>query len=210
MERESVLCIETRILKEKTKTQGFIPVSQLDLSEMLQIGPVWFAPRSVIEYDPGFRQIIPYIILKKSNSLLMYKRSIKGKEKRLHEQLSIGLGGHVELKDIVKSKRKIDFMATLRKSALREIKEEVFLPLTLIDTQQIIGYINDISTAVGRVHFGVVEVWTITDTNIKSTEESISDCRFISYEKLSRYKSKMESWSRLCVGQLRHNKPLHT
>lgn len=59
-----------------------------------------FIDRSSAEEDDKKKQIIPYVLLRdKDNNIFLYKR--KGNEKRLHGFYSIGVGGHIDLNDLI-------------------------------------------------------------------------------------------------------------
>lgn len=116
-----------------------------------------FHRRGPLESAPAMKQIIPYVIvgdiLKKK--ILCYVRPVDGNEDRLHGKASIGFGGHIELSDLEVQDKAARLFDIIICCAHREVQEEL-----KIDTSSLkftpIGYINDDSTDVGKVHFGVV------------------------------------------------------
>ena len=54
-----------------------------------------FLPREQAEYDNTVRQIIPYVILRRGRHYFLLRRLKKQTETRLHEKLSLGVGGHI-------------------------------------------------------------------------------------------------------------------
>ncbi|USN54983.1 MAG: NUDIX domain-containing protein [Candidatus Peribacteria bacterium] len=111
-----------------------------------------FKVRQDMEIDPSFQQPIPYTIIwnPELQKVIAYKRSsdetIAG-DQRLYGKWSIGVGGHIE-QDIVGDTSPVET------TALREIAEEAHI--TNLEKLELLGYINDNSDEVGRVHFGVV------------------------------------------------------
>jgi predicted NUDIX family phosphoesterase len=108
-------------------------------------------------------------------------------ESRLHEKVSIGLGGHVNPKDAAHSEKPWE-------SALkRELQEEVLIQGTW--EAKWIGFLNDDDTSVGKVHFGVVyKIESLTGkVGILETHKMKGD--FLSLSETEVLFDKMESWS---------------
>lgn len=127
--------------------------------------------RDGIEDDFSLKQIIPYVVLQNANRVFTYRRSKQAGEARLHNQVSIGIGGHIkqELDD------GITFHNTLQRAMKRELEEEVeidFIPDTTLSGYGSrllhIGYLNDDSNSVGRVHFGFVYRMWLNDEEAKT------------------------------------------
>jgi len=107
-----------------------------------------FIKRFVVENDPNYKQIIPYLVIKFNNKYFLFKRFPVGLEKRLFYKYSIGIGGHINEKDFNKNKDLIN-------SGLeREFNEELIYNGKL--NYKIVGLINDDFDEVGKVHFGIV------------------------------------------------------
>lgn len=207
MDTETILCIESKLLRKVIKSKGFIPVSKLEPEQFLNQNNVWFAPRAFLEHCTKFRQIIPYIILRHEDSVVIYKRTSRGNEKRLHKCLSIGFGGHVDLQDSVFKKSGVDVIATLRKASYREVNEEIIYDK--IKSKHFIGYLYENITEVDKAHFGIVEVWKLSKPYVAGIDKSLEECRFIKIEELWRHRNKMERWSFLCSLFLKEQRDLN-
>ena len=61
---------------------------------------------------------------------------------------------------------------------------------------------NDDSTEVGRVHFGVVHVFNLDEPKVEKREAMITNLEFLSRGELLKRRDTLETWSQLCVDQL--------
>ncbi|MFG0318937.1 MAG: hypothetical protein ACF8XB_16820, partial [Planctomycetota bacterium JB042] len=62
-------------------------------------GRGFFVERRFAEEDRAFQQVIPYVVVRRGEEVLLLKRSRRGGDARLHDKLSIGVGGHVNPPD---------------------------------------------------------------------------------------------------------------
>lgn len=153
-----------------------------------------FMRRADAEVDPDFKQIIPYAIFTHAGRVLNYVRGGKGGEKRLAAKRSIGIGGHMNDTDA----RGGAFDQDAYQQALqRELSEELHISTRY--TQRAVALLNDDTTEVGRVHLGVVHVFTCEGDNIRCAEDSLTDLRFTSPEELTQARASLETWSQICV-----------
>src|SRR3989337_1902194 len=103
-----------------------------------------FLPRSVMESEPAYKQIIPYLIFKNKNRYFLMQRQENASEVRLQNKFTLGIGGHVRQEDMTN-----DSIVTL---ARREFHEEVEYSSNF--TIEPLGVLNDDSSFVGKVHLG--------------------------------------------------------
>ena len=64
---------------------------------------------------------------------------------------------------------------------------------------RIVGLINDDSTPVGQVHFGIVHLCELGDENVAKGEACITDLKFLTVSELVERRDQMETWSQLCL-----------
>ena len=64
---------------------------------------------------------------------------------------------------------------------------------------RIVGLINDDSTPVGQVHFGIVHLCELGDENVAKGEACITDLKFLTVPELVERRDQMETWSQLCL-----------
>lgn len=129
--------------------------------------------RVFAETDDNYLQLIPYIVLRnEDNKYFAYMRGSSGNEGRLHGNVSIGLGGHVE-----EEPDEFDLEHVFYEAARRELEEEVGLK---ISRSELMRLTKDITTVlynpineVGRVHLAVIMVIDIQSLDIKQLEEGV-------------------------------------
>ena len=142
-------------------------------------------PRSTVETDFNFKQLIPYVVFRNGDTFFSYKRSTGQGEARLHGKYSIGIGGHINDENLFDACR-------------REIHEEVILPSTLDNDLCLVGLINDDTNAVGRVHLGVLFV--LDAAGIEPRENTMINAGYRSREELQTFP--LETWSQYALNAL--------
>ncbi|PEN61580.1 hypothetical protein [Bacillus wiedmannii] len=152
--------------------------------------------RGAAEENENFKQPIPYAVIKRGNEIFVYERLKGAGETRLHNKLSLGVGGHMNpVEDPSFSHLLIDNLK-------REIKEELIISGEEITELEIIGIINDDSDDVGKVHIGILVILNInegTQVEVRETEELAGE--FIPLEKLKDKETyeRLENWSKIVV-----------
>lgn len=158
-----------------------------------------------IEY-PEFVQIIPYYLFRNRGRFLHYLRPDKGSETRLHGKVSVGVGGHVDLADVVSDKDGcIDLAATLDKAGKREAAEEI--GVTIDDHAfRYIGVLYATDTDVDRLHLGIVGICDLSDdqaANLQINHE-IAEHGFATLAEIKARvdadpEKTLETWTRLVI-----------
>ncbi|WP_437132703.1 hypothetical protein [Bacillus atrophaeus] len=123
--------------------------------------------RGNAEENQNYKQPIPYAVLQKGDQVFAYKRLKKGGEKRLHDQLSIGVGGHMNAIEGT------NFWEAVTENLRRELTEELFISTSNLNLE-IVGLINDDLNEVGKVHLGVllvVKLPEIAEVSVRETDQ---------------------------------------
>uniref|UniRef100_A0A7C4RUI3 Phosphoesterase n=1 Tax=Desulfatirhabdium butyrativorans TaxID=340467 RepID=A0A7C4RUI3_9BACT len=128
----------------------FYPLTVSELRACLPFSCLHCLPRSDLETNPSYKQIIPYLLIHEgaSGRFACYRRS--GTEVRLHDMWSVGIGGHIDAAD---DRGQMDTLSLLHSGIRREIQEELGCAL---ENPRLLGIINEEITAVGTVHVGIV------------------------------------------------------
>ncbi len=195
-----ILAAQAKNLLPTYATTGFYPLDSSSIMRTLNDAGLWIGPRASLEIDPAYRQTIPYVLLRIDDRFVRYTRTVAGGEVRLHGRMSIGLGGHVDLSDVISSGTSIDLEATLMSAAKREVCEE--LGNVECVTREWIGILFDNDSDVGRVHVGVVSLWTLRSLPLESAEEAVGEVNLCSPSELTEHRPRLERWSELMLNYL--------
>ena len=188
---EHVMVIPNKLLLDAGSFQGI----SFDIHKFIGLiedpKATIFRKRQDVENDPQYKQIIPYAIFRHHFSVFSYRRGKLLSEKRLLGNYSIGIGGHISLYD------ENLFTETYEHGIEREISEEIVIGSKY--EKSIVAFINDDTNEVGRVHFGVVYLFTLEKPMVKPKEKSINDPKFLTIPDLKKNIIKFENWSQICI-----------
>jgi len=191
---ERVLCFERKLLEEIGVFQGL----SLEVEKYLPLlasSPLVYLNRGEAEQDRRYKQLIPYVLVICGEKILRYQRGKGGGEKRLHGLYSVGVGGHISEEDNGASSNDRGYQAGMR----RELMEEIAIDAA---NEPALAAINDDSTEVGYVHFGVVHIVRVPDESIAHRPSEISCPEFVTFAEAAKNPGGYESWSRLCLENL--------
>jgi len=192
---ERVLCFERKLLENLGVFQGL----SLDIEKYLPVltadRDLTYLNRSEAELDKRYKQLIPYVLLICNDRILRYRRGKGGQETRLHGLFSVGIGGHISEDDHGLFTTQQGYHEGMR----RELMEEVALEVT---NEAAVAVINDDSTEVGYVHFGVVHVMHVENESVAGRRSGILGPEFVPISEAVKDLSGYESWSRLCLEQI--------
>jgi len=198
-QQEQVLVIERKIIEQAGIFNGLMFDVDRYLSEIFVRGVPRFMDRSQVENDPGYKQLIPYVIMSYDGKYLSYVRGKRAGETRLVGLRSIGIGGHINPADDMPLFNN-DFYETYLAAVDREVAEEVAVETT--HSNQIVALLNDESNEVGSVHLGIVHHWALDAPKVDKREQMITQMTFMTPEELLEIKDTLETWSGLCVDHL--------
>jgi len=194
---EKVLGFPRALFEQLGTFQGFNPNVSRYLPSILDPKNNSFRQRAQAETDPGFKQIIPYVVITDGQRILHYVRGKKSGEQRLVAKGSIGIGGHINDED--HSLFAVGEQA-FRDAVEREVNEEI--NVEGVFDGKAVGLINDDSTEVGKVHFGVVHVLRRSPEQVKRRETLITQLDFLTAQELQSRRDLLETWSQLCLDNI--------
>jgi len=198
-QEEQILVIERKVLEQIGMFQGLAFDVERYLGRIFVQGVPRFMPRSQVEKDPTYKQLIPYVIMAHGGKVLSYVRGRRAGEARLTGLRSIGIGGHINPRDDMPLFN-TDFYQTYVAAVQREVAEEVSVKAHHSD--HIVALLNDDSSDVGRVHLGVVHYWILDSAQVSKREQMISQISFMSSAELQDVRDTLETWSQLCLDNL--------
>ncbi|MEX2546293.1 MAG: NUDIX domain-containing protein [Chloroflexota bacterium] len=141
-----------------------------------------FRPRPAAETDPSWKQIIPYLVLRDGERVLLMRRTRAGGDERLHERYTIGIGGHVNPGDT-------DPLDALRREWAEEIDAD-FEPAL-----EPVGVLNDDDNNVGTVHLGLVYSADAGGRPVAIRERLKLEGGFATFAEVGAIVTRLETWS---------------
>jgi len=189
---EYVLVFPTSVLKEEEYFQGLC----FDIEKYMKVinHNYRFIRRKNAEANYNYKQLIPYVILNYDDKIFSYRRGALLSEERLLNNYSIGIGGHISISDPNL------FTTTYSEGTNREVREELYLDTEYVD--DIVALLNDDSSEVGKVHFGIIHIFRLSKPLVRKKEKSINEAKFVSIKKLKKNIDKYENWSKICISNI--------
>jgi predicted NUDIX family phosphoesterase len=192
---ERVLCFKRKLFEELGMFQGLSLEVEKYLPVVTSLSQLVYLNRNEAEQDKRYKQLIPYVLLICNGKILRYRRGRGGQETRLHGLYSIGIGGHISDEDDGLFSKDVGYQAGMR----RELMEEVAID----EVHEVaVAVINDDSTDVGSVHFGVVHIMHVAEETIAGRRSGIVGPEFIAIAEAMKDPASYESWSRICLEKL--------
>jgi predicted NUDIX family phosphoesterase len=148
-----------------------------------------YEPRALMEQDPSFKQIIPYLVLRDGLRYFLMQRTNAGGDVRLHGRFSIGVGGHLNPGD-----------GGLLGGLQREWAEE--LVAGFVPDFRLVALLNDDTTPVGAVHLGAVYLADADgrEVAIRETDKLVGS--FVDPGEVGAVAERLETWSQLAFAFL--------
>lgn len=188
---ENILVVPREKIFKDQPFNGFLECSDFDAYQNIVQEHKQFLPRSEMEQNPLYKQIIPYLIFTHDGKVFLMQRAGTAGEQRLKNKYTLGIGGHVREGDIAGK--------TIFDWAIREFQEEIEYDGSL--SIQPLGLINDDSNAVGKVHVGFAFLLRGDSPNIAIRSE-LKHGSLLSLEACTEFVENMETWSQLAFAHL--------
>ncbi|WP_368863285.1 NUDIX domain-containing protein [Staphylococcus hominis] len=198
---EQIIVVSRELLfnNEKNAFNGFLSKNDGQGEEIFNTFKNYEVKRrGDMEEDSSYKQLISYCLLENENDeILVYQRLSGGGEERLHGQSSVGVGGHMN--NVVGAD---SINEVLRVNAQRELNEEVGLSEDRSQNIEYIGFINDDTNAVGKVHIGVVFKIKVKSSDVEVRETDTLKINWVSQDEINDL-NHFESWSALILKDLK-------
>lgn len=188
---ERVLCFKRELFEQLGVFQGLNLEVEKYLPVVTAVANTTYLNRSEAELDRRYKQLIPYVLILCGDKILRYRRGKGGGEKRLHGFYSVGIGGHIADVDV-----ELFSNAGYQESMRRELMEEVAIEN---DKDAAVAAINDDSTDVGYVHFGVVHVLSVANEDVAGHRSGILAPEFVPIADAVKSAAEYETWSQFCL-----------
>lgn len=183
---EEVMVIDTAALAPYLR-QGIIHEHAEPILELIDEHH-FFIVRSIAEESPQYRQVIPYVVVRGKGDWFVLRRTKQGTDARLHEKVSLGIGGHIN--------PGLDLLGGLQKELDEEVAIEGDYELAFA------GILNDESTEVSRVHLGVVYILDAPSRGVRVLETEKLSGEWRTLRELAAMRERMETWSQIVYDEL--------
>ncbi|MDQ6898660.1 MAG: NUDIX hydrolase [Candidatus Dormibacteraeota bacterium] len=195
--REEVLCVLRAEIFPDGAWHGFVGEGLQRCQRVIR-EQSFFLPRGQVEDDSTYQQIIPYCVFRHGDLYFLTRRLKASKEKRLRQQYSLGVGGHINRSDLAGGDPITDGMR-------REWEEEVVYGGSF--KAELLGLLNDDSSPVSKVHLGVVFLIDGDSAEIAIRETDKLSGELLTLEEMRIHYLAMESWSQMVYDRLLIERP---
>jgi predicted NUDIX family phosphoesterase len=192
---EHVLCVLRSDVFPDGAWHGFVADGLERYQDVIR-SKSFFMPRAEVEDDPSYQQIIPYVVFRHGGPggrYLLTHRLKASSEKRLRQQYSLGVGGHINPGDLEHGDPIADGLK-------REWEEEVVYEGDF--SAVLLGLINDESAPVSKVHLGVCFLVEGTTDRIAIRETDKLAGELLTLEEMRIFYLEMEGWSQIVYDRL--------
>lgn len=206
---ETIIGVKNASLVAQGLTGDDQPFYRCDFAEVLPLvaDGIVLGQREALESDESVRQFLPYTVLGKEENgeakVFVYRRGKGVGESRLSGNVSIGIGGHIDLVDVVHENSVINPIGTILQSMSRELAEEIVLENAGSDLRLgSMGVLLDNSNAVGRVHVGLVILASLPpEADAACREEELETLGFMTPQELLDSGLPLENWTKILCEQ---------
>ena len=143
---EQVLVVDRKKLEARLPA-GVFTTEGIESLRTFILENHFFMDREKAEYDNTVKQIIPYVILRREGRYFLLRRLKNQTEARLHDKLSLGVGGHINPGENAAGD-------VLEAGLLRELHEEV--SVETIRSLSCVGFLNENNGGVSDYHAALV------------------------------------------------------
>lgn len=188
---EQVLVVDRGRLEALLPEKEFITEGVAEIRTFI-LAHHFFMDREKAEHDNTVKQIIPYVLLRQEGRYFLLRRLKKQTEARLHDKLSLGVGGHIN-----PSEEAAD--DPLEAGLLRELHEEV--SVETVRSLTCVGFLNENNGGVSDYHAALVYLLEAQGQVSVLETEKMSGC-WAEIPELQAVLDRLETWSKIVVEQV--------
>lgn len=198
---EEVLVVPEDTLPELE--EGLNKARRQDVDSLLSES--YFIKRWESDHNPAEVEIIPYVVVTNQNHTKTFcmRRLDDSGEERLIDQLSLGVGGHIN------PFRRLENSTLMYYSLNRELSEELMInPIALVNYNlSFQGFIRRTDTEVDKDHLGLLFFMELRDDvankgYVSINETDVLEGEFVDNVYLNNHYDKLENWSKTAVDNL--------
>lgn len=189
---EEVLVVERALLDSLLPEKEFVGENVPEILARI-LADYRFAPRPAAEQDSSLKQLIPYVVIRRNGQYFLLRRLKQQTESRLHDKLSLGVGGHINPGEVLEGR------TILEAGLYRELEEEVAVETIL--RLDCLGLINENTDGVSDFHLGVAYLLEAEgEVAVRETEKM--EGQWVTLERLRQMTPQLETWSQIILARL--------
>src|SRR3989344_4304706 len=196
-EKEQVLVVKAASIFAHHHWLGMEEEKMAELYALV-LQEAFYVDRDQAEGNPSYQQIIPYLLFRVGERYFVTERLPKSGEPRLHGEIAMGLGGHINPCD----QEGADDL--IMAAAKREFKEEVNYRGNLKQFR-LLAILIDESSPVNQDHLGFVYLLEGDSEDIQIAEVDKLRGFFVTLAEMAAYQSRFEVWSRHVFKFIQHH-----
>jgi len=186
---EKVFAVATNKISTIVPT-GVHPANEAELMSFVQQNGAFYDRTAELEEDTTLQQIIPYVAATCNGKILVYQRTPKQTDARLHAKYSIGFGGHINPEDAQDGQNPVLGART------RELNEEVSFGGT--PNFNFVGTINVDLAPIDKFHMAFAYTAELPTEEFTINEVGyFASTQWMSPEQIAEIYDNMEAWSQV-------------
>lgn len=185
--QEQVMVVPSDLVYQFGRWQGLWLDFKPTLLDIIQ-NKYSFLPRSQVEQDTSWQQIIPYQVFTTGTHYYVGQKLAGSSERRLHYKYMLGVGGHINPQDAGNGN-------ILEAGIQREWSEEIAYQGKLQRT--LIGLLKDHNNAVSQVHLALVYLVRGSSDYIHTIEPEKMQGKLYSLTEIGQLYDELDSWGQI-------------
>ena len=181
---EQVLVVDRAALEARLGGQTFT-TEGIEAIRRFIVDQHVFLPRAQAEYDATVKQIIPYVLLRRGDAYFLLRRLKKQTETRLHDKLSLGVGGHI--------------------NPTEEAAADPIVDVSDRRALTCVGVLNETTGGVSDYHAALVYVLE-TDGEVTVRETEKMSGTWATPAELDAVRNQLETWSQIALDAVIHGR----
>jgi predicted NUDIX family phosphoesterase len=130
-------------------------------------GSIVIKRRKSLLNDFNYRKVIPLTVFVCGSKVASFTRKLDHQHEALRGKITVGVGGHFEVGDLIFDKSVLDLPGSLVQAAEREVQEEVIVGANIVNVTTLDVAVAADETITDRQYLALVTVVTLDAEDIK-------------------------------------------
>jgi predicted NUDIX family phosphoesterase len=130
-------------------------------------GSIVIKRRKSLLNDFNYRKVIPLTVFVCGSKVASFTRKLDHQHEALRGKVTVGIGGHFEVGDLIFDKSVLDLPGSLVQAAEREVQEEVIVGANIVNVTTLDVAVAADETITDRQYLALVTIVTLDAEDIK-------------------------------------------